>query len=286
MRRFIRDTERRARGIASVSCHMPMTSFARMNRSDHSTAGRRLPAGNAGLSVTQRLQSLPQRQRRGLGPTGRSGNGIPRDYQARVLYRASLVDAARKRDWGKLEEMLQYIESRDRDEGFPQRPSSACWSPPRLRELCRHWSGRQGTPSPPRAPPQPSKRWEQAGPGKVCPTIAAACGDEYRLVRLSAAAALASYPGLKAAGDYADKVAKSRGRIPCLAASLARPVDIALQPGQLPSEVATRSRKRRPAYERALRIEPRSTMTMVERLPGPGSQRRRRKRPRRFSEGR
>lgn len=34
-----------------------------------------------------------------------------RDYQAQVLHRAGLVDAARKRDWQKLPEMLAYIMS-------------------------------------------------------------------------------------------------------------------------------------------------------------------------------
>lgn len=41
-----------------------------------------------------------------------------RDYQAPILHRASLVDAARKRDWQKLPEMLAYITSPGRDEVF------------------------------------------------------------------------------------------------------------------------------------------------------------------------
>ena len=33
-----------------------------------------------------------------------------RDYQAPVLLRASLIDAARRRDWKKLPAMLEYVE--------------------------------------------------------------------------------------------------------------------------------------------------------------------------------
>ena len=41
-----------------------------------------------------------------------------RDYQAPLLKRAALIDAARKRDWSKLPEMLAYIQGKDRDEVF------------------------------------------------------------------------------------------------------------------------------------------------------------------------
>ena len=39
-----------------------------------------------------------------------------RDYQAPILLRASLIEAARKRDWSRLPEMLSYVASKDRDE--------------------------------------------------------------------------------------------------------------------------------------------------------------------------
>lgn len=41
-----------------------------------------------------------------------------RDYQAPLLNRAGLIDAARKRDWQKLPEMLAYITAQGRDEVF------------------------------------------------------------------------------------------------------------------------------------------------------------------------
>ena len=49
-----------------VSCHMPMTAFARMNRSDHSMLPP-APAATMQVRLAQRLQPLPQRQGRGLG---------------------------------------------------------------------------------------------------------------------------------------------------------------------------------------------------------------------------
>ena len=50
------------------------------------------------------------------GQTNGCESGDKRDYQAPVLQRAGLIDAARKRDWKRLPEMLAYLESKDRDE--------------------------------------------------------------------------------------------------------------------------------------------------------------------------
>ena len=245
-------------GNRCVSCHMPMTSFARMNRSDHSM----LPPTPA---VTPAYQSpnacnLCHSDKDAAWADRKVREWHPRDYQARVLYRASLVDAARKRDWGKLEEMLQYIESRDRDEVFAAslirllEPSSA---PRIVQALVRA----AGDPSPlVRAAAIEALGTSRSREG--LPTIAAACGDEYRLVRLSAAAALASYPGLKAAGDYADKVAKAGEEY---LASLQVWPDQWTSHYNLGNYHLSRDQieEAKAAYERALRIEPRSTMTMV-----------------------
>ena len=39
----------------------------------------------------------------------------PRDFQASIISRAILVDAARKRDWSKLPEMLDYVTGKNRE---------------------------------------------------------------------------------------------------------------------------------------------------------------------------
>jgi HEAT repeat protein len=41
-----------------------------------------------------------------------------RDYQAPILRRAELIEAARRRDWKRLPEMLDAITDKDRDEVF------------------------------------------------------------------------------------------------------------------------------------------------------------------------
>jgi tetratricopeptide (TPR) repeat protein len=42
----------------------------------------------------------------------------PSDYQAPILHRAGLIDAARKQDWTRLPEMLDYVAGEERDEIF------------------------------------------------------------------------------------------------------------------------------------------------------------------------
>ena len=65
-------TTRRARaGNECISCHMPMTEFARMRRSDHSMRPP-TPATTLALQLAQRLQPLPHQQGRRLGRQARA----------------------------------------------------------------------------------------------------------------------------------------------------------------------------------------------------------------------
>lgn len=115
-----------------------------------------------------------------------------RDYQAPLLHRAGLIDAARKRDWARLPDMLAYIESKDRDEVFSTsllRLLAACdddrkW--PTLLKSLQDPSPLVRSAAVESLATNPSKESAAA--------LISAASDSFRLVRIRAAAALAGYP--------------------------------------------------------------------------------------------
>lgn len=141
-----------------ITCHMPMTEFARMRRSDHSMLP---PAPAASLAFkSPNACNLCHTGKDSAWANKQVRKWHNRDYQAPLLYRAGLVDAARKRDWTKLPEMLKYITS-------PQREEIYATSLIRLLAFCSN-----------------NQKW---------PTLQQALKDKSPLVRGAAAAALAGH---------------------------------------------------------------------------------------------
>jgi len=101
-------------GRRCINCHMPMTEFARMRRSDHSM---RPPSPRASIELgspnactichgDRSDQWADEAVRRWHG----EGSG------ARLLQEGRLVAAARKEDWSRLPAMLEYLGAEGRDE--------------------------------------------------------------------------------------------------------------------------------------------------------------------------
>ena len=173
-----------------VSCHMPMTEFARMRRSDHSM----LPPTPAATIAykSPNACNLCHADKDAAWADNLVRAWRPRDYQAPVLRQAGLVAAARKREWKRLPEMLAYLEEKDRDE-------VVATSLIRLLRAC---------PEERKGPafiealkdPSPLVRGAAAAAlaGHVTPQslhpLLAATRDDYRLVRIRAAATLAGVP--------------------------------------------------------------------------------------------
>jgi hypothetical protein len=103
-------------GNQCVSCHMPMTSFARMKRTDHSMLPP-VPASTIAFKSPNGC-NLCHKDKDAAWADKNVREWRTRDYQAPLIARASLVDDARKRNWNKLPEMLSYIASENRDEVF------------------------------------------------------------------------------------------------------------------------------------------------------------------------
>ena len=178
-------------GPRCVSCHMPMTSFARMHRSDHSmrppTPATSVEFGSPTACVTchtNKDAAWADEQVREWHED---------DYQAPYLFQTRLVDAARKEEWAHLDEMLKYITSEEREEIVAN-------SLVRLLRACpdeRKWpvilNVLQNDPSALIRSSAAASFRDHLTPDTV-EVLVQATRDEIRLVRVRAAASLAAVP--------------------------------------------------------------------------------------------
>lgn len=172
-----------------VSCHMPTTSFANMRRSDHSM---RPPMPEAAVAFGSSLACLNCHHDKTAAwalnavRTWHPGSRVA----APTLHWAGLIAAARRDDWAKLPEMLEYIQLTNREETVSAtllRLSVACPNPakwPVLKAVAL-------------ADPSPYVRAAavdacQGNPAAdVVAVLLRAVRDSCRLVRVRAALALA-----------------------------------------------------------------------------------------------
>jgi len=183
-----------------------------------------------------------------------------RDYQAPVLHRAGLIDAARKRDWRRLPEMLDYVTSKDRDEIFATsllRLVPASGDPKVAPVLLKAIKD-----------PSPLIRSAAAAALQNVPTeesvlaLVAATGDDYLLVRVRAAAALAAFGNLPL--TEADKTRVEAANKEYLASIMSRPDQWDSHYNLGNYYLDRRDFKQAVAsYEKALQMEPRGVLALV-----------------------
>jgi tetratricopeptide (TPR) repeat protein len=183
-----------------------------------------------------------------------------RDYQAPLLKRAALVAAARKRDWSKLPEMLAYVGDKGRDEVFATS----------LIRLMGASADERIAPVLRAAAKDPSPLVRGAAVDGLALRLTSAgvealldaTGDEYRLVRVRAAAALAGYPRERLAAAAKERFERAEKEY--LAFIVARPDqwtshynlgNYRLSRGETREAVAS--------FEAALKLEPRAVMALV-----------------------
>ncbi len=175
-------------GDHCIACHMPMTAFARMHRSDHSMLPP-VPAASLAFSSPNacnlcHANKTPQWADQKVRQIWKR-----RDYQAPLLARGKLIEAARQRSWKSLPAMLAYLEKPGRDEVFAAS----------LVRLLRAARADQVLPAMLRAARDPSPLVRTAAmetlgsmiTAESLPILAGATRDEFRLVRVRAAASLA-----------------------------------------------------------------------------------------------
>lgn len=177
-------------GNQCVSCHMPMTEFGRMRRSDHSM---RPPTPATTLAFkSPNACNICHTDKDAAWADAKVRQWRQRDYQAPVLERAKLLAAARAGDWSQLPQMLKVITDPGRDE---------IWATSFIRLLVNCSDARKW-PALLQAMNDPSPLVRSAAVmglanapiPEAVPALRKATGDEYRLVRIRAASALAGYP--------------------------------------------------------------------------------------------
>ena len=177
-------------GSLCVSCHMPMTEFARMRRSDHSMLPP-TPATTIAYNSPNACNICHQDQDPAWADRW-VRQWRKRDYQAPVLHRASLIDSARKEDWSRLPAMLEYVADENHDAVFAAS----------LIRLLRGCNDARKWPSMFEALKDPSPLVRAASveslgdrlDSQTLKVLIEATRDETRLVRIRAAVALAPIP--------------------------------------------------------------------------------------------
>jgi tetratricopeptide (TPR) repeat protein len=245
-------------GNRCVSCHMPMTSFARMNRTDHSMLP---PAPLATLRFkSPNACNLCHSDKDASWADSYARKWRSRDYQADVLLRAGLVDAARKGDWSKLPDMLSFVGNPKNNEVYRTslvRLLRSCnnerkW--PVLRQLLKDASALV------RASVAVAFS-ENLTPENV-DALLPMTADPARLVRIRAAEALSPIPPDSVPGELRQQLQAAQTEF--LAALEARPDDWASH-YNLGNFHASRNEveKAIAAYETALRLEPRALLPLT-----------------------
>ena len=188
------------KGNACVACHMPTTAFANMRRSDHSM---RPPLPEAALQFGSPIACLNCHTNRTAAWTLEQvrRRHPDRAYPAPTLHWAGLVAAARRGDWTRLPDMLEYLARTNRQEIVAAallRLAAACPDPAKLPVFRRALA----------ADPSPLVRAAAAEAlagqmdSETAQALLRAARDGVRVVRVRAALTLAGLPrdGL-AAGD-------------------------------------------------------------------------------------
>ncbi len=241
-----------------ISCHMPMSAFARMNRSDHSMLP---PTPAATLAYrSPNACNLCHADQDAAWADATVRKWREHDYQAPVLYRSGLIDAACKHDWTRIEDMLGYLAGKDRDEVFAAsliRLLTAADDDRAYRVFLGALEDRS-----------PLVRAAAIEEVALRPTqeslqaLVLLTADASRLVRVRAAAALAAYPQLLASGKYTVQINKANEEY---LASLSTRMDLWTSHYNLGNYQLGRNdfKTALASYDAALKIEPRAVMALV-----------------------
>ena len=259
-------------GSRCIACHMPMTQFARMRRSDHSM----LPPTPAATMAfkSPNACNICHKDKDAAWADKLVRQWHKHDYQAPVLHRAGLVDAARKGDWSRLPEIFAYLKSTDRDEIFAA-------SLVKLIAACPATAPHgEGVPAAiiDRLENDPSPLVRAAAAGAtvdnlyrpplntLLQALVKALGDEYRLVRIRAAVALAPVPP-----EMLDEMLDAKSRVELDSATKEFEAAMRVRPDDSASHYNLgnfyMARRQLPraieAFERSNRLDPRSLAPLV-----------------------
>lgn len=249
-------------GNNCIACHMPMTEFARMRRSDHSMLPP-TPLATKTFQSPNACNICHSDQDADWSDTW-VRKWYARDYQKPVLYRAGLIADARKRDWTRLQEMLDYVTAKDSDEIFTTsliRLLRSCDKPEKWPVILKSLDD-----SSPLVRSAAAESLEQESSREVMEALIKAVGDDYRLVRIQAAASLAGYLPRLPQGFMNEKQRKNvdRATDEFIASHMARPDQWTSHYNLGNYYLDLNNPKQALAsYETALMLEPRVVLVLV-----------------------
>jgi tetratricopeptide (TPR) repeat protein len=249
-------------GNRCIACHMPKTEFARMTRSDHSM---RPPVPVATIKFkSPNACNICHEDKDSQWADTWVRKWRKRDYQKPILHVAGLVEAGRKGDWSRLKEINAYITRKDRDEVYAAsliRLLRSCNDPAKLSAVLKAMDD-----------PSPLVRSAAVETLSSIPSMETlqslikATGDDYRLVRVRAAGALASYQDTIAniQLEEKDKGNMAKAKEEFLSFLLSRPDqwmshynmgNYQLESGNPQAALSS--------YEKSLELDPRATQALV-----------------------
>jgi len=177
-------------GNRCISCHMPMTEFARMRRSDHSM----LPPTPAATKAfgSPNACNICHTDKDAAWADGHVRQWHADDFQAPVLTRAALIQAARNGDWSNLPDMLTVLGDGKTDAVYTASLLRILRSCPDVRKWPAFLAA---TTSPsPLVRAAAAESLAEAPSSEALVALTALAADDYRLVRVRAAAALSGVP--------------------------------------------------------------------------------------------
>jgi Flp pilus assembly protein TadD len=246
-------------GARCIGCHMPKTRFAKMSRSDHSM---RPPTPAATIEFqSPNACNVCHSNKDAAWADAVVGKWYRPAYQSAAVERARLIDSARRRQWNRAPAMLGYLRDPKTD---PVMTAS-------LLRLLRAWDDPRKWPvyldklrgsSPLVRAAAAAGLADAVSSGEVLEALLKAAADEYRLVRVRAAASLGPVPAEAVQGEGRESLRKAAAE---LAASFsARPDDFTSQ-SNLGSFYLRRGEVERSveSFERAVRLRPDSVGTLV-----------------------
>lgn len=197
-------------GNKCVACHMPTTDFARMTRSDHSM---RPPMPAASLRFkSPNACNICHDDQDAAWADEQVKQWHADEYQKPVLEWASLLDAARRGDWRCLDAVLAYIASGDREEV----PAASLLRSLRGCDSPKKWPGVIKALQEDESPLVRAAAAEALDGYLTAESLRAlldATADEYRLVRIRAASALAEIPPERLRHEYQMQVRRATNEL-------------------------------------------------------------------------
>lgn len=246
-------------GNKCIACHMPMTRFAAMGRTDHSM---RPPTPATTIAFeSPNACGLCHKDHDAVWADEWVRKWYRSDYQADVLRRAKLIDFARKRQWKRLPETLAELQKKDNNEVYKAslvRLLRGCDDPSKWPVLM----GLLHDPSPLVRSSAASALGGRLTP-EVVKSLLAATADSSRLVRIRTAMSLAALPPQSVADDR-DRANLEKANLDFTTAMAARPDDWAshanlgnfyMEGQDFPAAIK--------CFETATKLEPRQIGPMV-----------------------